>query len=119
MEIQQALNELPDVKSRVSQEAEDARLEWQKAENDYDREEALFVAVLKTREPDLKTTEIKYYINKDDSLYQKRLDLRLLEASYRKKMVEVKDLEDKINSAKILARIRMSEMRTIDPSVGL
>ena len=114
MEIDRVLIETPSLKSRASEEAEELRYKWQLAKEAYNNFEARTVLVLKIEEPAVKASEIKFYVNDHKELHEARLKVVLAESNYRKKEVEVKALDDKFTSSKVLARLKMSEMQTIE-----
>ena len=114
MNINQVLEETPSLKARVTQEAEELRLYWQRDKDVYANIEAKKVMILKAENTNIKTTEIKYHINEDEALYQARLDLVVMESKYRKKEKEVEALDDTFTSAKMLARLKISELGSIE-----
>ena len=114
MDINKTLEETPSLKARVTQEAEDIRLEWQTCKEFYANDEAKRVMTWKAENPDMKTTEIKYHINENEDLYGNRLKLVTMESKYRKKEKEVEALDDTFTSAKMLARLKISELGSIE-----
>jgi len=114
VDINKILNENPSLIARVSEEAEDKRVEWQRAKEIYANKEALYVMGLKANLDTLKATEVKYYINSNDELYTLRLELVVLESGYRKREVTFNGLKEQLNAAKVLARIQMTDKQTID-----
>ena len=116
MDINQVMIENPAKIARKAEEAEEIRYHWQTAKEEYSNDEAKFVLTLKATKKDLKSTEIKYFINNDLVLFQRRLDLVRDESNYRKKEVEVTALEEELRAAKMLARIRISEITNLERS---
>ena len=114
MDINQVLNDNPAKMARTGQEAEDARLKWQTEKEIYDREEAKMSLQFKAKNERKTATEIKCMVLNHTELYQKRLSIILLEADYRKKLKDIEALEHELNSAKILSRIKMSELNNIE-----
>lgn len=114
MEIENILTTNSSLIARASEEAESLRLKWLHAKEKYQHEEALFVLQLKATKPDLKSTEIKYYVNNSPDLFDSRMNLIILESDYRKKEVEIKVLEEELRAAKMLARIKISEISNLE-----
>jgi len=109
MQIDDILQTNPSKIAYISSETENIRLKWQQAKEEYEHTEAKFVMILKAKKPETKATELKYYIKEDDGLYKKRLDILLLESTYRKKSLEIEALTEELQAAKMLARLRISE----------
>lgn len=114
MDINQALNEIPAQIARVGQEAEDLRLEWQMGKETYDSVEAKMALLIKAGDPKKTATEIKYMVLDNTELYTKRLELLVKEGEYRKKLKEMEALEHELNSAKVLSRIKVAEMTSLE-----
>ena len=114
MDINKVLEEIPAKKARASQEAEDLRRDWQEAKEVYAHGEAQYVLRMKAENEVLKSTEIKYFVNEDQGLYEKRLELIIKEAIYRHKEKDIEALDDEFTSAKMLARLKISELGTIE-----
>ena len=110
MDINNVLDTYPSLIARNSEEAEQLRLEWQQAKEVYEHKEAGFVLKMKAENSELKATEIKYFIASNDELYKERLNLVLLESTYRKKEVGMGSLEESLNAAKMLAKLKIAEM---------
>ena len=117
MEIENILSTNPSLISRKAEEAEGLRLTWLSKKEQYNLNEAKFILTLKATKSDLKSTEMKYYINNDVNLYNNRMDLVIFESNYRKKEVEVKALEEELRAAKMLARIKISEMGNLEGGI--
>ena len=117
MEIENILQTNPSLIGRAAEQAENIRHAWQLAKEVYNKNEAKFILTLKATKPDLKTTEMKYYINNDEELYKFRLKLVGNEAGYRKEEVKIKSLEEELRAAKMLARIKISEMGNLGDSL--
>lgn len=109
MEIQEILQNTPAILASKAEQAENLRLLWQQNKEAYDHKEASFVLTLKATNQELKSTEIKYYVNNDINLYNARLQLVLDESNYRKQELQIRALEEELRAAKMLARIRISE----------
>jgi len=118
MDIESILSTNPSLIASHAGKAEEIRLEWQQAKEIYTHDEALFILKLKATMTNLKSTEMKYYINNDINLYNKRMNLIVKESSYRKEEVEVKSLEEELRAAKMLARMKISEMDNLEGSVN-
>lgn len=114
MDINQVLNENPAKMARVGQEAEDARLKWQTEKEIYDREEAKMSLQFKAKNERKTATDIKCMVMNNDRLFNERKKLLVLEATYRFKLKDMEALEQELNSAKILSRIKMSELSNIE-----
>jgi len=114
MDIHTVLNETSAKMSHVGQEAENLRLKWQTEKEAYERDEARQSLDFKARNIHKTATEIKHMVLNDIELYEKRLALIVLEAAYRRKLKEYEALEHELNSAKILSRIKMSELQNIE-----
>ena len=95
--------------SRKSEEAELLRLEWQKAKEKLNLQDAKLALQLKAAEHDLTATAIKTMVAGDDESYRKRLIVLTLESKYRRAECEIKALEEELRACKMLARIRISE----------
>lgn len=108
MQIEDILQSNPSKIARNSEIAEEYRYRWQQMKEIYNNKEAIFVLTLKAKQ-DVKATEIKYYVNEDEGLYINRLDIVKGESEYRKRECGIKALEEELRSAKMLARIRISE----------
>ena len=117
MDIHQILNNTPSLISRKAEEAEGLRLKWKEAINEYEHREAGYVLTLKAQQ-DIKSTEIKFYVNDNGELFNSRMNLIRLEADYRKKEAEIKGLEEELNSAKMSARIQIAEMSNLGFNAG-
>jgi len=114
MNIDQVLNENPSKMARIGQEAEDLRLTWQTNKETYEREESSMSLQFKAKNERKTATEIKCMVLNHTDLYEKRLALIVLEAGYRRKLKDLDALEQELNSAKILSRIKMSELNNIE-----
>lgn len=114
MDINQVLNETPAKMAHIGQEAENLRLNWQQEKEAYDRDEARLSLEFKARNQRKTATEIKCMVLNDTGLYEKRLALLVLEGTYRRKLKELEAMEHELNSAKILSRIKMSELNSIE-----
>jgi len=112
MDIHQILEHNPALIARKAEEAEDLRLKWQQEIINYEHREAGYVLKLKL-EQEVKATEIKYYVNDDENLFNARMNLNNLEANYRKKEAEIKGLEEELNSAKMKCRHEIAEMTNL------
>lgn len=108
-DINTILETYPALMAKAGEDAENLREGWQKESEVYAHEEARFVLTLKATSPTIKATEIKYFVNNDPALYDKRLALVVAEAAYRKKEVEMKGLEEELRSVKWLAKMRIAE----------
>lgn len=117
MEIETILQQNPAKIARASEKAESLRLDWQREKEQYQRDEAKFILSLKATKEDLKSTEMKYYINNDENLFNRRMILILSESNYRKKEVQVKVLEEELRAVKMLARLKISEIGSLGDSI--
>ena len=117
MEIENILQTNPSKIARASSQAEDLRHKWQQSKENYNKAEAKFILTLKATKTDLKATEMKYYINNSDNLFENRMFLIGFESDYRKKECEVKALEEELRAVKMLARIKIQEMGNLEGSV--
>lgn len=114
MDINKVLEETPSLKASAGSEAEELREAWQVAKETYDNEEALFMLKKKAENHDLKSTDLKVIVSADEHLYQRRLELVGLEAEYRKKELEINLLDDMFTSAKMLGRLQIAEMGSLN-----
>ena len=114
MDINRTLINTPTLKASAGQEAEELRLAWQVALETYDNEEALFMLKEKAKNSDLKATELKVLVSSNDVLFEKRLNNVKLESEYRKKELEINRLDDLFTSAKMLGRLQIAEMGSLN-----
>ena len=114
MEINKVLIDTPSLKATAGQEAEELREAWQVAKETYENEEALFMLKKKAENHDLKTTDLKIIVSAEENLFIKRLNLVKLEAEYRKKELEINRLDDLFTSAKMLGRLQIAEMGSLN-----
>lgn len=114
MDIDSILQNNPSLIAKRASEAEDLRVKWLLAKEQYDNLEAKHVLILKTTQENLKSTEIKYYVGENETLFSARLNLVQLESAFRKTDVDVKCLEEELRAAKTLARIRIAEISNLE-----
>ena len=114
MDINKILNEIPSKKARATQEAEELRLIWQKEKEVYANKEAKFMLLKKLEEDIVKSTELKVLVQDDLDLHKNRLELIVMESKYRKKENEVEVFDDEFTSAKMMARLKISELGSIE-----
>ena len=114
MDINKTLTETPSLKATAGAQAEDLREAWQVAKETYENEEALFMLTKKAENHDLKSTDLKIIVSAEESLFVKRLTLVTLEAEYRKKELEINRLDDLFTSAKMLGRLQIAEMGSLN-----
>jgi hypothetical protein len=118
MDINETLAKMPARKARAATEAENFRFEWQTAKEELRRLEAETILKVKAEYPDLTVQEQKAKADDDEKLYQKRLDVLVVESKYRKKEVESRTYDDMFTSAKRLAQIKIEEMKQLGTTVG-
>lgn len=112
--ISDKLQELPASISKKGCEAEEARLEWKKLELEFDMIRAKEFFKLKLKNPSFKITELELECDENKEVYEARLKVILAEANYRKKEVERKGFDDEFTGLKVIARIHMAELSSIE-----
>ncbi len=114
LNIEQVLSQNPGLKSYAASQAETARLDWLEAKEALKKQEAQFALQTKAMKPKITATEIKYIVDNHPDIHVGRLNLVRLESSYRVFENEVQFRDDEFTAAKVLARIKISEMKTIE-----
>ena len=72
---------------------------------------------IKATNPTLSATLLKYTVMQDLAVYRKQMEVIDTEVLYKKKEVERKELDDMLMSYKVIARIKISEMKSINGGV--
>ena len=98
IEIEKQLTELPEQIGKKSQEAIDARHEWQKAKLDYECKYQEITLSYKAK--DAKSTQTDLKAQATCGSRQQRLDSILVESKYRKTMKELQKLRDDFDALK-------------------
>ena len=114
LNISEILETAPALKSRASEEAEQARLKWLEGKEAIKRLEASFALSVKAAQNKITATELKYCVDNNNEIHKERLQVIILESQYRSKEIEANKYDDEFTSAKMLARLRISEMQSIE-----
>lgn len=114
MNVHEVLEINPSLKASVGERIEERRLNWCISKEKLRREEAKLALQLKARNPELKATEINASVDSNDEIYMLRMDTIKEEAVYRGLQVDLKKLDDEFTSAKMLARVQISELGTLE-----
>lgn len=117
MNINEVLDTNPSLKARKAEETEQARLKWLQAKEELKRLEAKTALIIKAEKPSIIATLLKFRVDEDESIHKGRIQLTILESEYRLKEIMVNFYDDEFTAAKVLARLKMSEMRTIEGGI--
>ena len=109
-EIKNALAELPAKIARLAQVAEDLKLAHEKQKVRLKAQESEHVLQEKKNDPKLSVTKLKEIINV--KLKEEHLALLDMESLYRKKLVEVTELDNKYTGYKRIAQLRIIEIQS-------
>jgi len=112
--IKRGLEEIPALKSRIAQEAEDLRLKYEQKKEETSRQVAKMLLSYKIMFPDYKQNEIKAKLEDDNDLHQARLDLIMSESEWKRKEIRLQELDDKFTGIKVLARLSIQELATLN-----
>jgi len=118
MDINEILKTTPASKYEACEQAEIIRKTWQEAKEELKRKEALHALTCKAQNLKLTIADLKYLIDKDDELYKLRLDIIVKESNYRKKETEINKYDDAFTGAKMLAKLKIAEMRNLGDTVS-
>ena len=112
-QIEEALTTLPARIAKKAVEAEEAWEMWQKFEVSYEADRARSYLRHKAMNEKATVAELQALVSSDEVVMMSRVECIRLEAIYRRRMVEVKELDNKFTGVKKLITLRESEMRTI------
>jgi len=112
--IKRGLEEIPALKSRIAQEAEDLRLKYEQKKEETSRQVTKMLLSYKVMFPDYKQNEIKAKLEDDNDLHQARLDLIMSESEWKRKEIRLQELDDKFTGIKVLARLSIQELATLN-----
>jgi len=108
------LEKLPSLIARQSYIVEDAHKNYKQKEAEYDNYFARRLLELKATNDKFTVTETKYLTQRDTGVYGKRLEVIEAEAKYRAEEVRRQELDDQYTAYKVIARVKMAELRTTD-----
>lgn len=114
MDINKTLEETPSLKASIAIDCENLREKWQTLKEQYNHEEAYYILTEKVKNHILKSTDLKIMAQEDNKLFAQRLEIVKAEANYRKKEIEVNHLDDEFTSAKMLGRLQIAEMGSLN-----
>jgi uncharacterized protein (DUF3084 family) len=117
MEINEILTNNPSRIASKAQEAEEARLKFQNYKEELTKYEASKYLTHKAENSKSTISDLKNMIDADDDVYNSRLHSIGLESIYRKLETEVKGLQEELNSAKMIARLKIAEWGTTEGGV--
>ena len=112
MDVTKTLDQAPGTMSRLSMEAEEQRLIYSRMKEEVKRTEARVYLSLKAENTNMTVKELEAKVTDNNEVYTSRLDLVEQESAYRKIECEFKAWEEALNAAKMLGKMRMSEMKT-------
>jgi hypothetical protein len=108
------LERLPSRIARKGTETEEARALYDIVMAELDVLKGKRALEIKAKNPNLSATLLKYEVMQDIEIYKKQMDVIDKEVIYKKKEVERKELDDRLMSYKVIARIKMNEMKSIN-----
>lgn len=105
------LENLPALIGRKGYEIEQAREVYQMLELECDRLEAVKALENKVQEPKITAVMLKWKINNDDDVFEKRMAVIKAETILKKKMVEITHFDNKFTSYKKIVEIKKIEAK--------
>ena len=111
MDIERTLNEAPGTMGRISAETEEQRLIYSRMKEELKRVEARVYLGFKAEDSESTVNELNAKVTNDNEVYIARLEIVEQESTYRKKECEFKTWEEALNASKIIAKMRMAEMK--------
>ncbi len=117
LNIDKILNEAPALIAKSSEDALRAKTDYNTRTEDYKNNEARFRLKAKAENPELKDYELKAMVEADNSLSSQRMELICAESGYKRAEIDVLKWQEALNSAKVLARIKIAEMSNLDVTV--
>ena len=111
--INETLATLPALIAKTSESAEESRFCWQEARIRLKQDEAKAYLSLKAQEPDAKVGELDAMLNASQELYEQRLAVVSHESEYRKLDAQITAYTEALQSAKVLARLKLGEMASM------
>ena len=112
------LEELPASIALKSEEVETAREAYERAQVELKALEAQTFLELKVQDPRANATILKNRVANTPEVFDKQLELVGIEAVYRKKEVERQKLDDEFTGCRVVARIKMTELTSIEWNKG-
>jgi len=111
MDIHKTIDQSPGQMSRISQRAEDERCTYSRMKEDLKRTEAKVYLSLKAENGSMTVEELKAEVTMNSEVYAARLSLIEQESKHRKLEAEFGTWEEALNAAKMLAKMRMAEIK--------
>ncbi len=116
-QIIQDLETLPSRIARQSEVAENKRDEWDRYEAELKYLEASKYLELKAKNTGTSATELKVMVSHEDDIYAKKMDCIGAETNCKKEQAKVDELDNMFTGSKVIARIKMTEMKSIGSEV--
>lgn len=108
--INQLLEQLPALKARSAEQAEDAKLEYERLNARFDLEHARFSMTFRVRYPDDTVAERKARVESEHSIIDLKNERIIAEAKWRRLLVQMNSFDDQFTAVKMLARIKIAEI---------
>ena len=117
MNIDMTLQEAPSIKATRAEEAENLRLEYARCKEALRHLEAMILLKTKATNPKMTAIELKATVDTNDEVYEARLECIKMESAYKVREIRVQSADDAFTSAKVQARLKISEMSSLRDTV--
>jgi hypothetical protein len=114
MEIDKILKQAAGKIASIGQDAEESRFLWQEAKEQLKQMESKLYLETKAKNNGMTVNEVEAVINSDDGIYDQKMAVISHESEFRKLEVKLKSWEEALNSAKMIGRLKIAEMSSLN-----
>ena len=113
LEITDKLEKLPSLIASKCHEVEKAHSTWKLKELALKSNEAKLLLEEKAKNPSVKVHELKAMVESNNDLFVSRMSVLGNETEFKKKEIELQQLDNEFTGLKVIARIRIAEMSSM------